>query len=284
MEASELLSIVAAGESSKVQFKREISHNDALAAEMVAMANTKGGIILIGVEDKTGKLSGIYRSPELNDRIANIASNHVSPPIFVTTEIISIAIREDKKYILSIHVSEGINKPYKDKSGTIWVKQGADKRKLLDNAEILKLFQSGRNLSADEMEIFGTSIEDVDEKQFSKYFVQEFGRSFQDYGFNLAQALKAKRILLSDQLTLAGLLFFSKAPQQFKPAFTIKVVSFFGNDIGSNSYRSKPKDLEGTIPELFNKAIDFIMSNIHHLQSGDSFNSPGKPEISRLAL
>lgn len=284
MEASELLSIVAAGESSKVQFKREIAHNDALAAEMVAMANTKGGIILIGVEDKTGKLSGIKPSPELNERIANIASNHVSPPIFVTTEIISIAIREDKKYILSIHVSEGINKPYKDKSGTIWVKQGADKRKLLDNAEILKLFQSGRNLSADEMEIFGTSIEDVDEKQFSKYFVQEFGRSFQDYGFNLAQALKAKRILLSDQLTLAGLLFFSKAPQQFKPAFTIKVVSFFGNDIGSNSYRSKPKDLEGTIPELFNKAIDFIMSNIHHLQSGDSFNSPGKPEISRLAL
>ena len=181
-------------------------------------------------------------------------------------------------------MSEGINKPYKDKSGTIWVKQGSDKRKLLDNAEILKLFQSGRNLSADEMEIFGTSLDDVDEKQFSKYFMQEFGRSFQDYSFNLGQALKAKRILLNDQLTLAGLLFFSKAPQQFKPAFIIKVVSFFGNDIGSNSYRSKPKDLEGTIPELFNKAIDFIMSNIHHLQSGDSFNTQGKPEISRLAL
>jgi len=284
MEASELLAIVAAGESSKVQFKREISHNDALAAEIVAMANTKGGVILVGVEDKSGKLSGINPSPELNERIANIASNHVSPPIFVTTEVISISVQEDKVYILSIQVAEGINKPYKDKSGTIWVKQGADKRKLLDNAEILKLFQSGRNLSADEMEIFGTSIENVDEKQFSKYFEQEFGRSFQDYGFNLAQALKAKRILLNDKLTLAGLLFFAKAPQQVKPAFTIKVVSFFGNDIGSIAYRSKPKDLEGTIPELFNKAIDFIMSNIHHIQSGDSFNSPGKPEISRLAL
>lgn len=33
---------------------------------------------------------------------------------------------------------------------------------------------------------------------------------------------------------------------------------------------------------LFNSFI--VMSNIHHIQSGDSFNSPGKPEISRLAL
>jgi len=85
MEASELLSIVAAGESSKVQFKREISHNDALAAEMVAMGNSKGGIVLIGVEDRSGNLCGIKPSPELNERIANIASNHISPPIFLTT-------------------------------------------------------------------------------------------------------------------------------------------------------------------------------------------------------
>lgn len=37
-------------------------------------------------------------------------------------------------------------------------------------------------------------------------------------------------------------------------AFTIKAVSFFGDNIEGNQYRSKPKDLSGTIPELFEKA------------------------------
>ena len=47
---------------------------------------------------------------------------------------------------------------------------------------------------------------------------------------------------------------------------------------------SKPKDLKGTIPELFEKGMDFLMSNLHFIQTEKSFNSQGKLEISGIAL
>lgn len=60
--------------------------------------------------------------------------------------------------------------------------------------------------------------------------------------------MKAKRILPDGQLSLAGFLFFGEEPQRIKPAFTIKAVSFIGNDISGTQYRSKPADFRGTIP------------------------------------
>lgn len=152
-----------------------------------------------------------------------------------------------------IYIQEGINKPYKTEKGEIYIKQGSNKRLLTDNAEIMRLFQRSGNLLADEMEVYGTSIDDIDEKRFSYYFIQEFKRTYEERGLTFEQALKAKRILRNNQLTLAGLLFFGKDPQAIKPAFTIKAVSLFGNDIAGNQYRSKPNDLRGTIPELLKK-------------------------------
>ncbi|PGH38425.1 MAG: ATP-dependent DNA helicase RecG, partial [Candidatus Nephrothrix sp. EaCA] len=182
------------------------------------------------------------------------------------------------------HIQEGVNKPYKTAKGEIYVKQGSNKRLLTDNAEIMRLFQNSANLSADEIEVYETSVDDVDEKLFAAYFKKEFGKTFEERDLTFEQALKAKRILRNNRLTLAGLLFFGKEPQTVKPAFTIKVVSYFGTNSAGNQYRSKPKDLAGTIPQLFEKALDFLMSNLNWLQTGNSFNSQGKVEISRIAL
>lgn len=135
-----------------------------------------------------------------------------------------------------------------------------------------------------EMEVYGTSIEDVDERRFSEYFKKEFERSYEERGLTFEQALRAKRALRNNQLTLAGLLFFGKDPQAIKPAFTIKAVSYFGNDIEGNQYRSKPNDLRGTIPELFDKGINFLKSHLDFIQSGESFNTKGKLEVSSIAL
>src|SRR5690606_28750957 len=122
-------------------------------------------------------------------------------------------------------------KPYKTSKGEIYIKQGSNKRLLTDNAEIMRLFQQSGNLFADEMEVFGTSIDDVNKDAFSEYFIKEFGQSYEEKGLTFEQALRAKRVLRNEQLTLAGILFFGKDPQSIKPAYTIKVVSFFGNDI-----------------------------------------------------
>jgi len=285
MTAIELLDIISTGETSKVQFKETLPNPESMSREWVAMANSLGGMILLGVKDKIGTVIGL--SPEqieyADRRVSEFADN-LRPPIYLSTEVVKINDGNAVKNVLILHVSEGINKPYKTSQGEIYIKQGSNKRLLTDNAEIMRLFQHSGNLLADEMEVYGTSLEDVSEKSFSEYFKKEFDRSYQERGLTFEDALRAKRVLRNNQLTLAGLLFFGKDPQSVKPAFTIKAVSYFGNNIAGNEYRSKPRDLKGTIPELFESGMRFLMESLDYIQSGESFNSPGKLEVSQIAL
>ncbi len=285
MNALELLDIISAGETSKVQFKEKMPNKDSIAAEMAAFSNTMGGVILFGVKDKTGEVIGLSNDEihEYNGKIGNYASQNVVPGIYIKTEVVQIQSLDGKK-ILIVYIDEGINKPYKDLNRDFWVKQGSDKRRVTDNAEMLRLFQQGSHLLADEMEVFDTSIDDINSRLFTEYFKREFHVSYEQKGLTYEQALKVKKILRNGKLTLAGLLFFGKDPQALKPAFCVKVVSFFGNSSAGKDYRSKPEDLKGTIPDLFENAIKFFESNLHHVQKEQNFNSIGILEISRDAL
>jgi predicted HTH transcriptional regulator len=285
MDTKELIDIIQSGETSRVQFKQEMD-DDKIAAEMIAMSNAKGGIIIVGVQDKTGKILGLSyeQLQNYNSRLANIANDKINPQIFVFSETVTVTTENTQKKVLVLSVSEGMNKPYKDNSGIIWLKQGADKRKLTDNTEILRLFQQSGNLFADEMEVFDTSIDDIDERLFAAYFKKEFKNSYQERGLTYEEALRAKRILRNGRVTLAGLLFFGVEPQAIKPAFTVKVVSFFGNELSANQYRWKPEDLQGTIPELFKQGMMFLKSSLRHTQQGQGFNSIGILEISPIVL
>jgi predicted HTH transcriptional regulator len=151
------------------------------------------------------------------------------------------------------------------------------------NDEIARLLGS-KNLLADETEIFDSDIKDIDTRLFSEYFKKEFEMTYEEKGLTLEEALYAKKIMRNGHLTLAGLLFFGKEPQAFRPAFTIKTVMFAGNDIGGNNYRSKPEDLTGTIPEIFKQGMMFVKSCIKYLQKDQGFNSHGIPEVSIVAL
>jgi len=285
MNAIELLDIINTGETSKVQFKEKIPHPDSIAAEMSAFSNTMGGIILFGVKDKTGEVIGLSYEEiqKYSQDIGNYATNNIVPGIYVRTEVVPVDSNGEKK-ILIVYIDEGINKPYKDNNRDVWVKQGADKRRVTDNAEMLRLFQQGSHLLADEMEVYDASIDDINHELFRDYFKNEFHSTIEERGLSFQHALKVKKVLRNDKLTLAGLLFFGKEPQNIKPAFCIKTVCFFGNSISGKDYRRKPEDLKGTIPDLFESGMKFLESNLRYMQKGQNFNTIGILEISRDAL
>jgi ATP-dependent DNA helicase RecG len=239
---------------------------------------------LVGVKDKVGTITGLTQDQiEYADRkIAEYADN-LKPPIYVATEVVKVDVDGLLKNVLAVHIKEGVNKPYKTPQGEIYVKQGSNKRLLTENSEIMRLFQSSGNLLADEMEVYGTSIEDLSESRFAKYFAKEFGRRYREMGLTLEQALRAKRVLRNGQLTLAGLLFFGEDPQAVKPAFSIKAACYLGNEVSDLQYRNK-RELKGTIQELFQQGMDFFEGYLYHLQSGESFNSPAVMEISKVTL
>ena len=282
MDATKIKELCALGENSTVQFKLRLDQPNKIAAEIVAFANYHGGTILVGVEDKTGKIEGLnYEEIQhTSSQIGNAANDYVRPTIYIQTETVLV----DGKAVLAVHVNEGINKPYKDASGNIWVKQGSDKRRIVENDEILAMFQESGRYHADEHGVDRTSLTDVDMYALNDYLEQSYGKSADSFGMPIDQLLKNLQIMTDDgRLTLAGLLFFGKRPQMYEPSFVIKAVSFYGNDMGVLEYRNS-KDITGTIPRMFEMGMDFLTGNLHSLQAGQSFNSVGKLEISEVAL
>ena len=285
MEEKELVKIIRGGETSTVQFKQKFDNQDKIAAEVIAMANAKGGMIIFGIEDKTGSIAGLEYADLQNtsNKISTVANELIKPLTYIFIEIVAIETEAGEKKVLIVTVDEGVAKPYKDNNGTIWMKQGADKRKVTDNSEIMRLFQQSGILHTDEMLVHDTNIEDIDCQKVNEY-LKRITQNPDEYEKIPANLLYQNlQIIKKNNLTLGGLLFFGKEPQLYKPAFCVKAVAFYGNFIGGLNYRDS-RNMTGTIPELFQESMLFFKLNLRHEQKGQNFNSSGILEISEIAL
>lgn len=282
MTAEELREIIACGETSTVQFKLMFNSSKQIAEELVAFANSKGGMIVFGVEDKTGQMIGLSYGEiqKLSNEVSTIANDQVRPVIYLQTEVVIV----DGKRLLIAYINQGSNKPYKTLSGNIWVKQGPDKRRIVENNEILSLFQASGSYHADEVVISGTSITDLDVAYINDYFQRVYGKPKESFGMPVDKLLTSLGILgQGGQVTRAGMLFFGQYPQMRMPTYTIKAVAYYGNDIGGSDYRDS-RDIIGTVHTMFREGMSFLKSNLHHLQAGQNFNSVGKLEIPEVVL
>ena len=271
------------GETTKVQFKQAFTSQKEIAKEMIAFANSKGGVILFGVEDKTGKLVGLsYEQIQQTSReLGNAANEQVRPTIYIETEVVRI----EKKHFLVCSVEQGKNKPYKNLNGEIWVKQGADKRRITENAEILALFQDSGSYQTDAAGVDGTTLSDLDRYAIDDYLMKVYSLSLDSLGEKAEQMMKNIHILnQAGKPTLAGYLFFGKHPEYNCPTCMVKAVSFFGNDLGGTQYRDT-KEILGNMPQVYDKCMAFLKSNLHNIQEeGASFNTLGKLEIPENVL
>ena len=105
MNKEELFEIISCGETSTVQFKQQMTTSKQIAEEMVAFANCKGGIILFGIEDKTGQVIGLSypEIQQISHEISTAANDQIRPSIYLETEVV---VAEGKR-VLVAHVMEG---------------------------------------------------------------------------------------------------------------------------------------------------------------------------------
>lgn len=279
MEISEVLQILKQGEDSKVQFKENIERHENLAAEMVAFSNTIGGKIFIGVDD-SGIIKGLSSTDinRINQMISNVASEGIKPAINPITEVMTI----DDKRILIVSISEGLNKYYQDKNGSIWVKSGADKRKATAREEIQRLFQSSRIIQADE-ELTKIALSNLDLDYFTTFFKNRYHEELDDQKLPISNIIDNMNLGRDGFLNLAGALLFSKNPSNMLPAFIVKAVSFPGNTITADTYIDS-RDIRGKFANIYQECINFLMSNIKMVQKNQNVNSVGIPEIPKIVF
>ncbi len=164
------------------------------------------------------------------------------------------------------------------------MKQGADKRRITENAEILSLFQSSGNYHPEEDPEKGTTVDDLEMADLRDFFRRVYGREIEDFDQPLESMLKSLGILTAEgEVTRAGMLFFGRDPQRFEHSVVLKAVAFQGNDIGDTNYLDS-RDITGTLPRMFKEGMAFLKSYLRHEQRGQNFNSTGILEISEVAL
>jgi len=301
MTDKELKKIILQGEQTELQLKRGVGDAYKIATEMVAFSNSLGGMIIVGVDDKTGDIKGLSYSEiqQNNTLLANAASENVKPAILIHCDTVEV---EGKNLIVATIV-EGKNKPYKDNKGIIWVKNGSDKRKVFSNAELRVMMQSCGTISADSDSVAGTSIKDIDIQTLKLFLLNRYENELKDKdisrtslqtievedmvaaidkNFTIEQLLTNISILDNKgQLTLTGLLLLSKSIQRYCPVFTVKCVSFVGNSLGGTQFRDKlpDREIEGNLLTQYNTTISFIARNLKTVQVEREFNTLGQLEI-----
>jgi len=280
MAALEIIEILERGEDSQHQFKENITNAVSLAGEMVAFANTKGGMIIIGADDN-GKPVGLSIDDikRLNELVSNTATNNVKNPINPITENIKVG----DNLLMIVHITEGTDKPYMDNNGVVWVKSGSDKRRVTSKEELRRLFQSSDLIHADEVPVTGTTENDIDLNYFKTFYKNNFDEDIEKSDLPLIQLMNNLNLAKDSNLNLAGLLLFSKEPEKYKSVFIIKAVCFVGNDPTGDKYRDNV-DIKGKLKLQFGGAMGFLKRNLKYTQQDKGINTLGDLEIPPIVL
>ncbi|MBI5601876.1 MAG: putative DNA binding domain-containing protein [Deltaproteobacteria bacterium] len=276
MKKEQLYSLIASGEDSTRQFKGNIKNSDSLASEMAAFANSEGGTIFIGVADD-GSIPGLSKEDvtRINQLISNAASHLVRSPLTVQTQNVLIS---HGRIIIVLTVPKGIDKPYFDKNGVIWLKCGADKRRVNSKEELRRLFQISDQFHADELPT-KAKIDKLDKLRFRDFLRDVYKLEYPDSAAARLRLLQNMNLATDDgQLNLAGVLLFAERPEWIKPQFIIKAIRYPGNEIHVSDYVDT-EDFSGPLRKVFDDSLAFVMRNLHKVQAGRGVNAPGLPEI-----
>jgi ATP-dependent DNA helicase RecG len=303
---NDILKQINAGEVSGVQFKERILDKYDIACELVAFSNSHGGKLVVGIKDKTGETNALSYSEvqETTNLLSDIASENVVPSILIKIDTVEV---EDGNLVVAT-VKEGLNKPYHDNKGIVWVKNGADKRKVFDNAELAEMMTDCGSFAPDEAGVRDATVNDLDATTIKQFLGNRFDRVLENKGltgdaFNEAsldmicsaiakghdceKILRNLRFIRPDgSLTVAAMLLFGKYTQRWMPMMTAKCICFAGNSVGSKVFRDKVNDadMEGNLLHQYDTIMDFFTRNLHNVQVGDEFNSMGKLEIPYTSL
>ena len=302
----DVLKQIEAGEVSGVQFKERILDKYDIACELVAFSNSHGGKLVVGIKDKTGEINALSYSEvqETTNLLSDIASENVVPSILIKIDTIEV---EDGNLVIAT-VKEGLNKPYHDNKGIVWVKNGADKRKVFDNAELAEMMTDCGSFAPDEAGVRDATVNDLDATTIKQFLGNRFERVLEKKGLTgdayneasldmicsaIAKGHDCEKILRNlrfirpdGTLTVAAMLLFGKYTQRWMPMMTAKCICFAGNSVGSKVFRDKVNDadMEGNLLHQYNTIMDFFTRNLHNVQVEDEFNSMGKLEIPYTSL
>jgi ATP-dependent DNA helicase RecG len=262
MLKTELFEIIANGENSGVEFKRDDVRPEQLAKEVVAFANFQGGRILLGVEDD-GTTSGMNRPDGEAERwiMDTVFGRYVHPQILPFYEEVLL---DDGRRVAVVTIEAGVSKPYVLRYNgreDIYVRVGSTSR-LASREQQARLFAAGSMLHAETMAVSGTSLADLHLERLTDYLTgcikdpspppDQAGWHERLSGLGFLAPAPDGRYLCS----IAGLLSFGRNPRRALPQAGVRWMAF---DSEEKEYEARDDiNLDGPLAPLMQRTDEGI--------------------------
>lgn len=231
MDIKKFLNLLKKSEGSKLDFKEYVDLNvdsgrKELAKDVCAIANSRGGrgYLIVGVEDKTKKITGILKEELNEEKIQQIVSSRIDPPVPISIEFINYKKRD----IAIINIYDGSQKPYQMRdNGAFYIRRGST-NDTMRKQEIISVISENLTLNSELCSIPNTDIRCLDKETVNKYFTIQ-GIDINEK--NRTQIMEDASIIFMDKecdkymVTLGGLLVFSKTNNIYLPHNMIKITN-----------------------------------------------------------
>lgn len=156
-------------EGKTLEFKRDLSSPDPALRAIVAFANTAGGVLLVGVEDETGRVRGVANPLDLEERLANLISDNIDPRLVPELEILPWR----KTHVLAVQVFSSPSRPHhfirEGRETGVYVRVGSTNRRA-DKELVEELRRSALGEAFDERPMPSLNSEAVDFRAASESF------------------------------------------------------------------------------------------------------------------
>jgi len=256
-----LQDLIKTGESNTVEFKEKFDEQTIESA--VAFANTKGGIIFIGVSDKNN-IKGIKIGKETINHWTNQISKSTDPRIIPEIEQIKVS----GKTIIAIKLKENPIKPISKKGRCL--KRVDSSNRAMSAQEVAQMHLHSTGMSWDKYPAKDASLEDIDIDNVNRYIrkARETGRKKVGDDEEPIQVLEKMNLITEGQPTWAAILLFSRQTNKFISQAAIHCGRFKKGNIVIDD-----RMIVGTVFEQIDEAMDFIRKNINV-----EFVMTGKPQ------
>lgn len=233
----------------------------ALANTIVAMANADGGMIAVGISDKTRRIEGVNQDKAHLNEILRTPFDFCVPTISVTTEFMPCQDSEgNDNHILIIHVPAS-PRLHANQADEVFWRVGDKSRKLPFEERLQLMYDKGERYYEDSP-AYDATIEDIDMDTVKAYMKRiGYGKSPMEY----LQENKGFLTYKGDvpQVSTACILLFGKRPQNFFPRARVRFIKYYGTEekVGREMNVIKDVTFEGRILDQIQKTIQKLPRN-----------------------
>jgi predicted HTH transcriptional regulator len=252
----DLVELLKRPEGKTLEFKRDLSTPDGALKTIVAFANTAGGTLLLGVEDRTRHVRGVSGPLDLEERLANLISDLIVPRLVPEIEI----LRWRRTQVLAVQVYPSPSRPHyfgrQGLAGGVYVRVGSTNRRA-DREMVEELRRFARGEAFDEQPMPGLDSEELDFRAASESFapIRKLAR----------RDLESLRLVTGHQgrnvPTVGGMILFGQDRERHFPDAWMQAGRFAGTDKSRIVDRAEIHSLPMRAVE---EAIAFVQKHALH--------------------